>query len=242
MACLLAEPHGRSFRIRDVIASGEVMHCMDLVETADAADDRGLAAATTAVASGNDDDSSPIDHLSQWDLAIVNALHGLIDRWMKDRCALQMSVATGVGSSVDVGPLLDCFSVGAVALHGVKDVFSGSATFFLVGASADAALDSNALEVLELLMPSLHIARQRIYRTDRSLGQHRSMVGLTAREIKVLAMIADGKTDEETARTTGRSVHTIKNQVRHLITKLGAKNRTQAVLIAARHDLLDAGD
>lgn len=230
MACLMAEPHGRGFRIRDVIATGDVMHCMTVVEEADA-----------AAAERPTPDTPPPGRGSGWHVAIADASHALIDRWMRDRCALQMSLSanrSGGGGGADVAPLLDCFGVETIALHGVKEAFSGSATFLLLGAARGGSLDPLALQVLDLVMPALHLARQRIYRGDRALGQHGSTVGLTAREIKILAMVAEGKTDEEAARSTGRSVHTIKNQVRHLVTKLGARNRAHAVLIAHHHDLL----
>ena len=218
MACLLAEPHGRSFRIRDVISTHEKLHCL---------------------IPPTDDVNRDADHvLSQTGLA--EASGALLDHWMRGRCAIQMgaTAAPDVWSESKVIPLLDCFAVDAIAVHGVKEAFSGSSTFCFLGTAPEHALDDTGLGFLELLMPSLHIARQRIYRTERARGNHHAAVGLTPREIKILALLAEGKTDDAVARETGRSVHTIKNQVRHLVTKLGARNRTQAMLLARHHDLI----
>ena len=228
MACFLAEPCGRSFRIRDVISSGEVWDCLARLgaDTTPTADDRPKLAVRKST------DTS--DRLTQATLVLMN-------RWERERQALQMgtsSTAEQVGE-IELEPLLACFDVDAVAVHGVKEAFSGSTTFFVIGTRPHRTPDHLVLRVLELLMPSVHVARQRIYRMERSQGSHRATVGLTPREVQILSLIAAGQTDEETAATMGRSVHTIKNQVRHLVTKLGARNRTQAVLMAHRHELVD---
>lgn len=225
MACLLAEPHGRGFRVRDVIASRNVSH--RLVKTGAAADD--------AAPSPGDGPSRP----SHWDNGVVEASTVLIDHWMRERCALQLGDATPLdqGRWSRVAPLLGCFDVDAIAVHGVKEAFSGHATFVMLGTPRSAP-EAAALDVLELIMPSLHVARQRIYRSERAQCGRGPAVGLTPREIKILSLIAEGHTDEEAACRTGRSVHTIKNQVRHVVAKLGAKNRTHAVLLAQHHGLL----
>ena len=220
MACLLAEPYGKSFRIRDVISTDETLHCL---------------------MPPGDDATRESDGLLSRDGPLAEASVALLDRWTRDRCAIQMGAiaAPDVTTESKVGPLLDCFDVDAIAVHGVKEAFSGSSTFCLLGTSTAGALDDAGLSFLELLMPSLHIARQRIYRFERAQGHHHASVGLTQREIKILELLAEGKTDDEAAKETGRSVHTIKNQVRHLVTKLGARNRTQAVLLAQHHDLIN---
>lgn len=228
MACLLAEPYGKSYRVRDVIASGTVIDCLGAGDDGIPFDDGASGVAPNGTRRPHRDN------------AIAQASHALIGRWMQDRGAVRVGVTAARGGETDVAPLFDCFAVDSIAMHGVKEAFSGSATFFMLGAGGP--LQANALDTLELIMPSLHMARQRIYRTDRAQRPTGLTVGLTAREIKVLAMIADGKTDEESARSTGRSVHTIKNQVRHVVAKLGAKNRTQAVLLALHHDLLCVDD
>jgi DNA-binding CsgD family transcriptional regulator len=55
---------------------------------------------------------------------------------------------------------------------------------------------------------------------------------LTAREIEVLALIADGKTNEEVAETLGIARHTVKSHMAHILDALGAMNSAHAVAIA----------
>lgn len=68
-------------------------------------------------------------------------------------------------------------------------------------------------------------------------GAEGSEIRLTARELQVLALLADGAPNKVIARKLDISVHTAKFHVAALIAKLGAKNRTEAMSIAMREGL-----
>jgi DNA-binding NarL/FixJ family response regulator len=55
---------------------------------------------------------------------------------------------------------------------------------------------------------------------------------LTPREIEVVARIAQGLPNEEIARELVVSASTVKNHVARIVTKLGARNRTHAAVLA----------
>lgn len=55
---------------------------------------------------------------------------------------------------------------------------------------------------------------------------------LTAREVEVLAQIADGRTNEEVAARLGIARHTVKSHMAHILDALGAMNSAHAVAIA----------
>jgi len=55
---------------------------------------------------------------------------------------------------------------------------------------------------------------------------------ITFREIQVLELISSGASNQQISDQLGVSLYTIKSHVRNLISKLGAKNRRDAVLIA----------
>src|SRR5262249_47855635 len=61
---------------------------------------------------------------------------------------------------------------------------------------------------------------------------------LTDRETDVLRLIAAGKPNERIARELVVTVHTVKNHVSHLLAKLGAANRTEAVTRARQLGLI----
>jgi DNA-binding NarL/FixJ family response regulator len=63
-------------------------------------------------------------------------------------------------------------------------------------------------------------------------------VRVTFRELEVLQLIADGCGNREIARGLNLSEETIKTHVRHLLARLGASSRANAVAIAFRAGLI----
>ena len=61
---------------------------------------------------------------------------------------------------------------------------------------------------------------------------------LSKREMEVLILIKDGQRNPEIAETLGLSTKTIENHVRSILQKLGAKNRTEAVVTALKQSLI----
>lgn len=63
-------------------------------------------------------------------------------------------------------------------------------------------------------------------------------IALTARELEVLALLAEGASNKLIARRLGISAHTAKYHVASLLEKLDAVSRTDAVAHAARIGIL----
>ena len=61
---------------------------------------------------------------------------------------------------------------------------------------------------------------------------------LSARELEVLALIVEGKSNEEIAATLSISEATARHHVSACINKLGVENRTQAAVLAIKQDLI----
>jgi LuxR family maltose regulon positive regulatory protein len=64
------------------------------------------------------------------------------------------------------------------------------------------------------------------------------VVPLTARELEVLAMLATGKSNHAIADQLVVSLDTVKKHVTHILDKLAAANRTEAVARARELSLL----
>jgi DNA-binding NarL/FixJ family response regulator len=67
-------------------------------------------------------------------------------------------------------------------------------------------------------------------------------VDLTPRELDVIRLVADGKTNAEIAHALFVSVGTVKIHVERIISKLGVSDRTQAAVRAAELGLLRSGE
>lgn len=61
---------------------------------------------------------------------------------------------------------------------------------------------------------------------------------LTPRELEVLTLMGQGRSNNEIAVTLGIAPRTTKVHVQNILGKLGATNRTEAVSIAVRHKLI----
>jgi len=64
----------------------------------------------------------------------------------------------------------------------------------------------------------------------------RGIASLTNREREVLALVADGRSNREIARTLSLSEKTVKTHVSAVLAKLGVADRTQAALLAVRQE------
>jgi DNA-binding CsgD family transcriptional regulator len=69
-------------------------------------------------------------------------------------------------------------------------------------------------------------------------AEHDAGVALTARELEVLALLAEGASNKLIGRRLGISAHTAKFHVASLLEKLDAVSRTDAVAHAARLGVL----
>lgn len=61
---------------------------------------------------------------------------------------------------------------------------------------------------------------------------------LTQREAKVIALVAQGQSNKEIARSMGISAETVKTHLKNVFEKLGVQQRAQAVLMARSLGLL----
>jgi len=63
-------------------------------------------------------------------------------------------------------------------------------------------------------------------------------MALSARELEVLCILAEGISNNEISRMLNISPHTVKSHVIHIFNKLGVNDRTQAAVWAAHHNLI----
>jgi DNA-binding NarL/FixJ family response regulator len=70
------------------------------------------------------------------------------------------------------------------------------------------------------------------------LAEHMSDDNLTPREVEVLQQVAGGNRNRDIAELLFISEETVKVHVKHIMDKLGAKDRTQAIAIAVRRGII----
>jgi DNA-binding NarL/FixJ family response regulator len=85
----------------------------------------------------------------------------------------------------------------------------------------------------------VHAGKKRIPpQLAAQLAEHMSDEALTTREIEVLAQIAGGNRNRDIAEQLFISEETVKVHIKHIMEKLGASDRTQAVAIGIRRGII----
>jgi DNA-binding NarL/FixJ family response regulator len=93
-------------------------------------------------------------------------------------------------------------------------------------------------ELIEAIR-QVHAGRKRIpSEVAAQLAEHAGEETLTAREIEVLRHIAEGNRNKDIAERLFISEETVKVHVKHVMDKLGAGDRTEAVAIAIRRGII----
>jgi DNA-binding CsgD family transcriptional regulator len=106
---------------------------------------------------------------------------------------------------------------------------------------ADAAAISSAIE--QSVSETLSAQLNRMFGGARDKSEHheagRLPIRLSERQIQVLRLLGEGKTNNEIAEVLFRSPNTIKLHVSAILKQLRLKSRTQAALLASQLDLED---
>jgi DNA-binding NarL/FixJ family response regulator len=93
-------------------------------------------------------------------------------------------------------------------------------------------------ELVEVIR-QVHAGRKRIPpQLAAQLAEHLSDEDLTAREIEVLSQIAGGNRNRDIAEKLYITEETVKVHIKHIMDKLGASDRTQAVAIGVRRGII----
>lgn len=147
--------------------------------------------------------------------------------------------------------ILDYDMPGMNGLEGLRRILQVAAPVVLLSGSAAAAVARDAIGAgargfLPKTMPAtaltaaiqLILGGETFFPFSLDSGPAEERISLTAREQEVLQLLAEGLSNKEIARELGVQEVTVKLHVRTLSRKLGARNRTHAVMIARDHKLV----
>jgi DNA-binding NarL/FixJ family response regulator len=141
---------------------------------------------------------------------------------------------------------------GVDAMSAIRAEFSDARIIILTTFEGDAeaqrALKAGARGYLLKSMPpkdlleairQVHAGKKRIPPAIAAhLAEHMSDETLSAREVEVLRHVAGGNRNRDIAELLFISEETVKIHVKHIMEKLGASDRTQAVAIAVRRGII----
>jgi DNA-binding NarL/FixJ family response regulator len=108
-------------------------------------------------------------------------------------------------------------------------------------AGARAYLLKNLLhkELLETIR-AVHAGKKTVSpEVSFQLAEHATDDALTPAEVRVLRLIAEGNANKEIAAQLSVSEETVKGQVRNILSKLGANDRTHAAMIGLKRGIIE---
>jgi DNA-binding NarL/FixJ family response regulator len=108
-------------------------------------------------------------------------------------------------------------------------------------AGARAFLLKNSLhkELLEAIR-AVHAGKKTLSaEASYQLAEHVTDDALTPAEVRVLRLIAEGNANKEIAAQLSVSEETVKGQVRNILSKLGANDRTHAAMIGLKRGIIE---
>jgi DNA-binding NarL/FixJ family response regulator len=107
------------------------------------------------------------------------------------------------------------------------------------GARAYLLKDSLHKELLATIR-AVHAGRKSMSaEVSFQLAEHATDDALTQTEVRVLRLIAQGNANKEIAAQLSTSEDTVKGQVRNILSKLGAKDRTHAAMIGLKRGIIE---
>jgi transcriptional regulator EpsA len=163
-----------------------------------------------------------------------------LDSWLHGGHVPRIFGNDGNGSGIcPVGQILRRLSLGHAMAHGTRE-FAGDSSGFFVFLNMPELPGRRHAYFAEMLMPYLHTTLHRMLMSEKSEPrlQVRLNIRLSSRETQVIALVRDGKTNQQIAESLELSPLTIKNHVQNILRKLDVSNRAQAVAKAVKARLI----
>lgn len=114
---------------------------------------------------------------------------------------------------------------------------AGALSYILKTSQADEIVEAIRLAMKRESVIEPKVATKML-RKIRSDAEHQPHQDLTSRELEVLVLIGEGKTNQEIAEELFIGIKTVKTHVSNVLSKLGVEDRTRAAVYAHRNKLV----
>jgi DNA-binding NarL/FixJ family response regulator len=142
----------------------------------------------------------------------------------------------------DDGPRVIVLTTFEIDDYVFRSLRAGASGFLLKRARAEDLTDAVRSVASGNALPAPTLTRRLIERfAVTSSARSKAVQSLTDREREVLLLVAGGRSNQEIASDLGISLDTVKSHVKHIFTKLGVRDRSQAVIAAYESGLVVPG-
>jgi DNA-binding NarL/FixJ family response regulator len=148
-----------------------------------------------------------------------------------------------IAAGKDGGPRVIVLTTYELDDYVFRSLEAGASGFLLKRAPAEDLTDAVRAVASGNALPTPVLAQRLIEQFAVWSSERRTTVdALTEREREVLMLIARGRSNQEIASDLSISLDTVKSHVKHVFTKLGARDRAQAVIAAYESGLAGRSD
>ena len=149
---------------------------------------------------------------------------------------LQMPQMSGFDA---IGAILGEFSEARIVVLTTYEGDVQALRALKAGARAYLIKDSLNRELLATIR-AVHVGKKSMSaKVSFQVAEHATDEALSPAEVRVLRLIADGNGNKEIAARLSISEDTVKGQVRNILSKLAAKDRTHAAMIGLRRGIIE---
>ena len=166
----------------------------------------------------------------------------MAEQWRTGGCQPRAFAAEPAGAGQgerDIADGLIRLGLGHALVHGAREFLDDAGGIFIFLRMPQAP-GRRHLYFAEVLMPYLHTTLYRMLTAEKTVPEYRlgGDLSLSQRETEVIALIRDGKTNQQIAEQLSLSPLTVKNHVQNILRKLDVANRAQAVAKAVKARLI----
>jgi DNA-binding NarL/FixJ family response regulator len=111
---------------------------------------------------------------------------------------------------------------------------------FTLGATSYLLKTARREEILKAIRGALAGRHTMAPEVAQEIARHTGSEALTEREVSVLRLVSEGQSNRHIAQVLCISEATVKGRMKSIMAKLGAEDRTHAVMIAIRRGFIDA--
>ena len=155
---------------------------------------------------------------------------------------LIMEHGTGVDATQKIKQELPCVQI--IILTSYIDealIFpaleAGALSYLLKTSQADEIVEAIHLAIKQEAVIEPKVATKMLTKM-RNNTEHRPHSDLTDRELEILGLLGEGKTNQEIADELFIGIKTVKTHVSNILSKLGVEDRTKAAIYAHRNKLV----
>lgn len=114
---------------------------------------------------------------------------------------------------------------------------AGALSYLLKTSKAEEIVDAIRLAIRDEAVIEPKVATKMLAKMRRN-GEHQLHSNLTDRELEILVLLGEGKTNQEIAEELFIGIKTVKTHVSNVLSKLEVEDRTKAAVYAHRHKLV----